>query len=435
MKKIITTYIARPVSAFITHSSSGGIILFISAIAALIFANSSLQDMYHHWWETKLTIGWEGFALSKSTHHWINDGLMAVFFFVIGLELKREVIGGELSSPKDAVLPIMAGLGGMIVPALLFVLVNQGPSGTLHGWGIPMATDIAFALGIIYLLGDRVPTPIKVFLTALAIADDIGAVLVIAFFYSSDISLVSLVGGLLAVVVLGIGNWAGVRSIWFYGVIGILGVWVAFVLSGVHATIAGILAALMIPADVKISEIRLVEKMKALALNLKEAETNDVSLLTEAQWTIISEMRRLTKMALTPLQRLEHALHPVVAFFIMPIFAFANAGVSLQGTTFESLQNPVTLGIILGLFVGKPLGIIGISWLTIRMGWATLPNQTSWMQLIGVAFLGGVGFTMSLFITELAFTSSEIVIQAKVGILLASLFAGIAGFWLLRKSS
>jgi len=435
MKKILTTYIARPVSAFITHSSSGGIILLLSAVAALIFANSPLKDSYHHWWETYLTIGWEGFSFSKTTHHWINDGLMALFFFVIGLELKREVIGGELSRPKDAILPIMAGVGGMVIPALLYVAVNRNHVESLQGWGIPMATDIAFALGIVYLLGDRVPTPVKVFLTALAIADDIGAVLVIAFFYSSDISFLSLVGGLAGVAVLGIGNWVGIRSIWFYGVIGILVVWVAFVLSGVHATIAGILAALMIPADVKISELRLVEKMKKLAQDLKEAETNEISLLTDEQWTIISEMRRLTKMALTPLQRLEHALHPVVAFFIMPIFAFSNAGVSLEGISLSSLQNPVTLGIVLGLFIGKPLGIVGISWITVRLGWASLPNQTSWTQLVGVAFLGGVGFTMSLFVTDLAFVSAEVITQAKVGILLASLLAGLVGFWLLRKSS
>lgn len=434
MKKILRTYIAKPVSAFITHSSSGGIVLLISALAALIVANSPWQENYHHWWESRLTIGWEGFSFSKTTHHWINDGLMALFFFVVGLELKREVIGGELSRPKDALLPILAGIGGMVVPAVFYVVFNSGLS-SLDGWGVPMATDIAFALGIIYLLGDRVPTPVKVFLTALAIADDIGAVLVIAFFYSSDISIQSLVAGLVGVGVLGVGNMVGIRSSWFYGVIGILVVWVAFVLSGVHATIAGILAAFMIPANVKIPETKLALKMKSLAQDLENAESNDITLVTDAQWQIISEMRKLTKWAMTPLQRLEHALHPVVAFFIMPLFAFANAGVSLEGLTWETVGNPVTLGILTGLFLGKPIGIVGISWLTIRLGWAKLPNQTSWSQLIGVAFLGGVGFTMSLFVTDLAFTSSELITQAKVGILIASLVAGVVGFWLLRKSS
>ncbi|MFN3590151.1 MAG: Na+/H+ antiporter NhaA [Spirosomataceae bacterium] len=434
MKLIVQNTLFTPISQFIHRSTSGGLVLFASAFAAIVLANSPFQEAYHHFWEKTFTIGFEGSQLSKSLHHWINDGLMAVFFFVIGLELKREIMAGELSNPKEAVLPIMAGLGGMVLPACIYLLINRGVPEASNGWGIPMATDIAFALGIVYLLGDKVPFSLKIFLTALAIADDIGAVLVIAFFYSSDISLVHLWVGLGLLGVLGLGNYLGVRTSFFYGIIGIGGVWVAFVTSGVHATIAGILSALLIPANVIVSEKKLIQKLNILGDRLEKTPANESSLLTEEQQHIISEIRTYAKMAMTPLQRLEHGLHPFVNFFIIPVFAFANAGVTLDSTAFEGLLSTVTIGTFLGLFVGKIGGILGISYLTIRLGWADLPQGTSWKQLVGASSLAAVGFTMSLFVTELAFENPIYIAQAKMGILVASLMGGLLGYFMLKKA-
>lgn len=434
MKEIVEKTIFTPFTEFMNRSTSGGLVLFISAFIAIVWANSPFKDSYHHLWETTFTIGFEGAQLSKSLHHWINDGLMAVFFFVIGLELKREIMAGELSNPKEAILPLMAGLGGMVLPACIYLLINQGVPEASNGWGIPMATDIAFALGIVYLLGDKVPFSLKVFLTALAIADDIGAVLVIAFFYSSDISLFHLGVGLSFLAVLAVGNYVGIRTSLFYGIIGILGVWIAFVTSGVHATIAGILAALLIPANVVVSETRLVQKLNVLGDKLEKTSANESTLLTEEQVHIIGEIRKYAKMAMTPLQRLEHGMHPLVAFVVMPIFAFANAGITLDASALSGLTSPVTVGTFLGLLIGKSVGIVGISYMTVRLGWASLPNNTSWKQLIGVSFLAAVGFTMSLFVTDLAFENPAYVAQAKIGILAASLLGGLLGYFILNNT-
>ena len=435
MKKIVEKTLFTPFTEFINRSTSGGLVLFISAFAAIIWANSPYKESYHHLWETTFTIGFEGAHLAKSLHHWINDGLMAVFFFVIGLELKREIMAGELANPKEAILPLMAGLGGMVLPACIYLFINQGVPEASNGWGIPMATDIAFALGIVYLLGDKVPFSLKVFLTALAIADDIGAVLVIAFFYSSDISLVHLGVGLGFLGVLAFGNYVGVRTSLFYGIVGILGVWIAFVTSGVHATIAGILSALLIPANVVVSETRLVQKLNVLGDKLEKTPANESSLLTEDQVHIIGEIRKYTKMAMTPLQRLEHGMHPFVAFVVMPIFAFANAGITLDSSALDGLFSPVTMGVFLGLLAGKTIGICGICYVTIQLGWATLPSNTTWKQLIGVSFLAAVGFTMSLFVTDLAFENPAYLAQAKIGILVASLVGGLLGYFIIKKAN
>lgn len=425
-------YLIKPMSRFMNNSTASGIVLFIAAMAALIMANSPLSDFYKNLWEYKFTIGFDNFKISKTISHWINDGLMAMFFFVIGLELKREVLGGELSNPKDAILPIFAGFGGMLVPAAIYLLFNFGTE-TGSGWGIPMATDIAFALGIIYLLGDKVPLSLKIFLTALAIADDLGAVLVIAFFYTSHISYASLIIGAAFLGLLYAANKIGVRRPAFYGIVGVVGVWLAFLLSGVHATIAGVLAALTIPANVKIDDILFTKKLRQLAVSFENAEKNQISLITKEQLEVIEDVQNYTKAAITPLQQIEHSLHPIVAFIILPLFAFANTGVEFSGNFTESLTSNITLGIIFGLIFGKFIGIVGVTKLIVFFKFAALPQGASWKQLYGVALLASVGFTMSLFITELAFSNPEQIIQAKFGILIASFIGGLSGYLILRQ--
>ncbi len=424
----------QPVNKFIKNETAGGIVLFAAAVLALIVANSPLAENYHQLWQNKFSIGFAGFEISKSLHHWINDGLMSVFFFVVGLELKREIIAGELSDIRKATLPLAAGLGGMVVPASVYWLFNRGTEG-INGWGIPMATDIAFALGILYLLGNRIPLSLKVFLTALAIADDIGAVLVIAFFYTSDISLISLgIGSIFMAVLIG-ANFLGVRTPVFYGIVGIGGLWLAFLLSGVHATIAGILAALTIPATVKVNSMDFLSNIRLFANNFEKESPGIKNMMTYEQMHIIDNIKKYIKAVDTPLQRLEHGMHPLVAFVVLPVFAFANAGITLTSDLFAQAASLVTLGTMFGLTVGKTVGIIGMSKLVVYMNWATLPEGSSWQQIYGVAFLASIGFTMSIFITELAFDNSAFILQAKLGIFVASIIGGIVGYTLLRKSN
>lgn len=433
MKKAPIDIVLLPLHDFIKKSTTGGIILFIAAIAAILFANISYTaEFYHSIWNYKFSIGFGDYVISKDLHHWINDGLMSIFFFVIGLELKREIMAGELSSPKDAMMPIMAAIGGMVFPALIYVAFNGDGYGA-KGWGIPMATDIAFALGILYLLGDKVPTSLKVFLTALAIADDLGAVLVIALFYSSNISLVSLGIGAVFMIILIAANYSGVRSSLFYGIVGIGGLWLAFLLSGVHATIAGVLAALTIPANVKMSEKTYLHEIKALTKKFENAHPNDNPLVTKEQYTVLEEIMDYSKAALTPLQRLEHGLHPLVTFVVMPIFAFANAGITLGGNIVDSLTSSVAIGVSLGLLLGKFIGILFMTKLAVKFRIAKLPAGTNFKQISGIALLASVGFTMSLFITELAFSNPEYVLQAKLGVLVASLIGGLTGFLYLKS--
>ena len=434
MKKTpIDIWLTDPLSSFLGRQTTSGLVLFVAALVALFMANSPFADAYHHFWHNEISVGFNDFLISKTLHHWINDGLMAVFFFVIGLELKREIMAGELSNPRDALLPIAAGVGGMVVPALIYLAFN--PSGDANdGWGIPMATDIAFALGIISLLGNRVPLSLKVFLTALAIADDLGAVLVIAVFYTSQIDFLSLAVGAGFMILLVTSNLLGVRNILWYGLLGIGGLWLAFLLSGVHATIAAVLAAFTIPANVKISDKGFVSRIKALVNKFEAANSNDVSLVTDEQLHVLEGIRAVSREALTPLQRLEHGMHPFVAFVVMPVFALANAGISFPADFLDQLASPVTLGVACGLLGGKVLGIMGICYILIRGKWASFPEQTGWKQLFGAAMLASVGFTMSLFITGLAFNDEALILQAKLGILLASLVGGFSGYYLLRRA-
>lgn len=432
-KALADKWIIEPMARFIGNSTMSGIILFSAALLALLLSNSPWAGAFHHLWEVEFSIGYNGHFISKSLHHWINDGLMAVFFFVVGLELKREIIAGELSNPRQAVLPVAAALGGMLFPALIYLFFNQAGE-TAGGWGIPMATDIAFALGVLYLLGDRVPVSLKVFLTALAIADDIGAVLVIAFFYTSNIDLTSLLtaGGVLALMVAA--NLAGVRNTVFYAVLGIGGLWLAFLMSGVHATIAAVLAAFTIPASVKIPENTFTKKLEDLLNQFKAAHPNNVPTVTEEQLHILEEIRTVSKNALTPLQRLEHAMHPLVAFVIMPIFALSNGGVTLSGDVLAQLSSPVAIGVFAGLLGGKVLGVVGVVHLLLRLKWAVLPAGVNKRHILGAGFLAAIGFTMSLFISGLAFVSPEYVVQAKLGILSASIAASFIGYFLIRSA-
>ncbi len=433
-KTLIDKILIDPLQRFMNNSAMSGIVLFSSVFIALVVSNSPWAAAYHHLWETDFSIGFGEHIIQKSLHHWINDGLMAVFFFVVGLELKREIIGGELKNPKNAVLPLVAAVGGMLVPAGIYLLMNSSGEAS-NGWGIPMATDIAFALGILYLIGDKVPLSLKIFLTALAIADDIGAVLVIAIFYTSQIDWVSLATGGVFMTVLIISNLVGVRNTIYYAIIGIGGLWLAFLMSGVHATIAAVLAAFTIPANVKIGEKTFSEKLDFLVEKFRKAKTNDVPLVTYEQSHILEEIRVVSKHALTPLQRLEHALHPLVAFVIMPIFALSNAGIDLSGDIIAQFASPVAIGIFLGLILGKVIGVFGLSYLMVKMKWVNLPEGMNVLHLLGAAFLAAIGFTMSLFIGGLAFTDPLFQEQAKFGILGASILAGVIGFLIIRKAN
>jgi len=421
------------ISRFINEEAYGGIMLIIATIAALYWANSSFYDSYHHvWHEYKVGFVWGDIDMVASLHHWINDGLMALFFFVVGLEIKREVMGGELSSFKKASLPIAAAVGGMLLPASFYAIAVINYPEYINGWGIPMATDIAFALGLLAMLGNRVPLNLKIFLTALAIADDLGAVLVIAVFYTESIDYNELLYAGICLVILIAANLSGIRRTIFYAIIGFAGVWIAFVYSGVHATIAGVLIALTIPARTKISEQSYIRKLTKHLNKFKQEESDENStLLTKKQVHVISEIQDLNDQAHTPLQKLEHTLHPVTAYFILPVFALSNAGVHIDGKVIDMLTHPISIGIICGLVLGKFIGISLFSRLLVKFKIASLPEGVTWNQIYGVAFLAGIGFTMSMFISDLAFKDESFKQIAKVGIMTASLISAIIGMiWL-----
>ncbi len=432
-KKPLTSF---GIVSFINEETIGGILLILATIVALFWANSSYYASYHHLWdEMKVGISWGDFKLIGSLHYWINDGLMAIFFFTVGLEIKREIIGGELSSLKKASMPIVAAVGGMVVPALFYAIVVAHKPEFAAGWGIPMATDIAFALGLLALLGKRININLKIFLTALAIADDLGAVLVIAVFYTETINFSELLWAAVFLIVLIVANYAGVRRTVFYAVVGLFGVWLSFLFSGVHATIAGVLIALTIPARTKIDESGFVMKLGKLIDKFKKSNPNKNPLLTNEQAYVIDQIETLNDKAHTPLQKLEHALHPLTAFFILPVFALSNAGVHFEGDVFRMMLHPISIGIIVGLVLGKFLGISLFAKLVVKLKLATLPEGVKWNELYGVAFLAGLGFTMSMFIADLAFTGDSYKQIAKVAILTASLLAAVIGmFWLVLST-
>jgi len=381
------------ISSFFKLESAGGIILMFAALLALVFANTPLQSYYDLFLETPVEVRVGAFEIEKPLLLWINDGLMAIFFFLIGLELKRELIEGELSDKRNIILPGIGAIGGMVVPALIYIYFNAGDSNAIKGWAIPAATDIAFALGVLSLLGSRVPVSVKIFLTSLAIFDDIGAIIIIAIFYTAEISLASLVVVAFCILVLFLLNRRNITSKSLYVMIGII-MWVATLKSGVHATLAGVILAMFIP------------------------------------------MKSKTSISYSPLKDFEHDLHSVVAFFVLPIFAFANSGISFSGVGGEQLLHSVPLGIALGLFAGNQVGVFGLCWLAIKLKLTRLPNGMSWSTLYGTAVLCGIGFTMSLFIGSLAFeeTGVNLMFDERLGIILGSLASGFVGYMVLRVS-
>ncbi len=430
--------VLAPFNRFIQQEKSGAIVLGICVVLALILANSPWSEKYFEVLHIHLGIAVQGATyFDFSVLHWINDGLMSVFFFVVGLELKRELMIGELAEPKKALLPIIAALGGMLVPAGIYLLLNAGNPEVHAGWGIPMATDIAFALGVLYFLGDKVPLPLKVFLTALAIVDDLGAVLVIAIFYTSDLSMWSLLGGFGFLLLMLIGNKLGIKNIFFYALLGIAGVWTSFLASGVHATIAAVLAAFTIPSKMEMSEHIILKKIKqALQKFGQEDPTRNKPSLTNDQVHQLYEIKTVVKEAIPPLQRLEHALHPFVSFLIVPIFALANAGVSFMDIDLQQLLDTnIVWGVALGLLFGKVVGVFGFTWLAAKLKIATLPDNLSMKNLLGLSFLAAIGFTMSLFVTTLAFDQEMYQTQAKVGIFTASLLGGLIGYFILNRNA
>ena len=376
---------------FLKLESASGILLILAALIALVLANSLLSDYYTALLNIPVHIRVGALEIAKPLLLWINDGLMAVFFFVIGLELKREFVEGELSDPQKIVLPALGAIGGMAVPAAIYMLVNKGDPLATSGWAIPAATDIAFALGILALLGSRVPSQLKIFLVSLAIFDDIGAIVIIGLFYTSDLSTTALGSALACIVVLAFFNWRGILNISLYILVGLI-MWVAVLKSGVHATLAGVVLAAFIPMT-------------------KDPNTGH-----------------------SPLHTLEHDLHGSVSYVILPVFAFVNAGVSIQGMTLEQILGPVPVGIALGLVVGKQIGVFGLCWLGIKLGIAKLPGKVDWLMLYGVSILCGIGFTMSLFIGSLAFedANSPYLYQDRIGILIGSFISAILGYFVLR---
>jgi Na+:H+ antiporter, NhaA family len=426
--------VLRPFQQFARSASSGGIVLLVCTAAALVWANSPWAESYGHVWERKVTLGTPGFGLTLSLHHWINDGLMAVFFFVVGLEIKRELLVGELSTLRNAAFPIAGALGGMLVPATLYAAINAGGPGAA-GWGVPMATDIAFALGVLALLGPRVPLALKVFLAALAIVDDIGAVLVIAVFYTAELSLAALgwAAGLLALLVLA--NQAGVRHPGVYALAG-LALWVAVLQSGIHATIAGVLLAMTIPSRTRLDARAFLDRARRAIDRFQEASADSGTILTNTrQQEAVQQLERACEGAQAPLLKLEEKLHGPVAFVVMPVFALANAGVRLEHDLVSLVAEPISLGVVVGLVVGKPLGITFFAWLAVRAGLAAKPAEVAWQAVHATGWLAGIGFTMSIFIAGLAFPDAGALTAAKLGILAASLLAGVVGWGLLRLVS
>jgi Na+:H+ antiporter, NhaA family len=424
--------LVTPFEEFIHRQTTTGLILMVTTVIALVLANSRFADVYTSVVELYAGVSIGAWSLNMSLHHWVNDGLMAFFFFVVGLELKREMLVGELAQPRHAALPIVAAFGGMLVPALLYVVINGSGAG-LSGWGVPMATDIAFAIGVLVLLAKRIPPALITFLVALAIVDDLGAVLVIALFYTSDIAVFWLVASAATFGVLLTMNMAGIIKILPYFLVAIV-LWYTLLQSGVHATLAGVLGAFSVPARPKYDPELFSKHVKKLLQRFDASySSNSNILLNESLQTSVQTLENGIRSVQPPLQRLEHLWHLPVAILVMPVFALFNAGIPLQLETFRAaLVHPVAIGIAAGLVCGKFVGITGSVWLALKLGIGQLPKGTSFRQIMGVSFLAGIGFTMATFIAELGFANdAENLLMAKMGILVASLLAGVVGtVWL-----
>jgi NhaA family Na+:H+ antiporter len=427
IKRIILT----PFQKFVKIESLSGILLFSATLIAMIWANSGFSESYNSLWQYKIGIGSETFQLTKPLILWINDGLMALFFFLIGLEIKRELLIGELNGLRKAMFPLFAAIGGMIFPLLLFLFLNDSVQ-TAQGWGIPMATDIAFSLAILKLLGDRVPLSLKIFLTAFAIVDDLGAVMVIAIFYSGGVDWPLILYALIPFLILSFLGFKGIYSKYWTVILGIV-IWVLFLKSGIHPTIAGVLVAFTVPIRQKIDMYYFRDNLSKIMTGIARSDNENVPILSNEQIGHMDDLEDLTDKFTSPLQKLEHRLHGWVAYFIMPIFALANAGV-VFGADME-LNTSLMLNIAIALFVGKLVGITLLSWIGVKLKIAVLPDDINFLQIAGIAILAGVGFTMSIFIANLAFTNNLIFIDsAKVGILIGSVVSGLIGYFVLRWS-
>jgi NhaA family Na+:H+ antiporter len=423
-------WVLRPFQQFAHKQVAGSVLLLACTAIALVWANSVWHEAYESLLQQPIVILLGRVRLDFDLHHWINDGLMAVFFFAVGLEIKRELLVGELAEPRKAILPIAGAAGGMVVPALVYVAFNtEGPG--LRGWGIPMATDIAFALGALVALGHRIPDGLKVFLVALAIVDDLGAVMVIAFFYTASLNFAGLGLAALFLVALIAVNRAGVRLGLVYAALG-AGVWYGMLVSGVHATLAGVLTALTVPASVRVvpEALARVVRRGADAIEARGAAgSRDV--MNPERFATIAVLSRWLAAANSPLQRFEHAVQPWVTFVILPVFALCNAGVRIDASAIATIGDPVPVGIAAGLVVGKQVGVFVASWLAVRAGLAALPERVTWRHMYGTAWLAGIGFTMSLFISDLAFAGTGFESEAKLGILIGSVVAAAGGILLL----
>ena len=418
------------------HSQwAGGVILLFCSLVAIVLSNLPwTAEWFHHFWHNELSIRVGTFEVSSTFEEWINDGLMVIFFFTVGLEIKREMLAGQLASVKQASLPIIGAIGGMIVPALIYAAFNAGTP-TAAGWGVPMATDIAFALGVLSLLGNRVPLSLKIFLTALAIVDDLGAILVIAIFYTSTVKWVVLLMIALVVGFLILLNRMKVYAMKYY-LIPSIALWLLFLDSGIHATIAGVIIAMTIPTRPRFSKSYFMHKTHSIYKNLYYYDEPGVELLAnEPQHEALEDLRKIARNSISPSQRLEYALHSTVTFFIMPLFALANAGVVIDFARFGEIFNHQSLGIIAGLVIGKPLGIFGLCWLGVKLGICILPKLVSWAQFLAVGCVGGIGFTMSIFINNLAFDDPALIANGKIAILMASVLAGVVSYFVVNLAS
>ncbi len=424
--------IITPFEEFLHRQTTSGILLILTAIIALVFVNIGFEDIYNYIRHIHFSIGFGGFSIDKTLHHWVNDGLMALFFFVVGLELKREIVAGELSDLRKATLPIAAAIGGMILPALIYFIIN--PEGAdASGWGIPMATDIAFALGVLALLSRRVPKALITFLVALAIVDDLGAVMVIAFFYTDVIIMDALMLAAILFALLIVFNFAGIRKVLPYLIVSVF-LWYALLQSGVHATLAGVLGAFSIPTTPKYDPKRFSRRVKDLMSKFDHAHRCDENIMTNDDLrAIVQSLEGGAHNVQTMSQRLEHLWHMPVAYIVIPVFVLFNAGIPIEFSSLaDVLSHPIALGVSLGLIVGKFIGIAGVSWVFLKLGLAKLPKGVSFNQIAGVSLLAGIGFTMSIFVAELAFEGQEnLLLVSKTGIIFASLLAGVIGsVWL-----
>lgn len=434
------TRVLSPIEVFIHRQTTSGFLLMGAAVLAIILANSGFAEYYEHLIHTHVDIHIGGWGIEMSMHHWVNDALMAIFFFVVGLELKREILVGELADVKQATLPIVAAIGGMLVPALIYVMFNH-EGDAMRGWGVPMATDIAFAVGVLVMLGKRVPKSLVTFLVALAIVDDLGAVLVIALFYTQNLALSWLLLSLVLVLALITLNLSGVRNPIPYFILALI-LWYTMLQSGVHATLAGVIGAFTVPARSKYNPALFVERMQNQVNSFSEGQKSGANniMTNEKLHPIVVTIEDSVLGVQTPLQRLEQFWHIPVAFMIIPIFAIFNAGIHIElGALSETLTNPIMLGVSFGLLVGKFLGITGACWITLKLGLSKMPRGASFSQLAAVSILAGIGFTMSIFISELAFKgNSDYLLMAKTGVLAGSLLAGILGslwLWVLGSQS